>query len=35
MRMRYPRHLNIGPSDRPEGSCGLVKWRQGSQQWWK
>jgi len=23
--MRYPRHLNIGPADSPEGSCELVK----------
>jgi len=22
--MRYPRHLNIGPADSPEGSCELV-----------
>jgi len=24
MRMWYPRHLNIGPGDSPEGSCELV-----------
>jgi len=23
MRMRYPRHLNIGPADNPEGSSEL------------
>ena len=28
MRMRYPRHLNIGPADSPEGRCELVKWCQ-------
>jgi len=25
MRMRYPRHLNIGAADSPVGSCELVK----------
>jgi len=25
MRMWHPCHLNIGPADRPEGSCELVK----------
>jgi len=25
MAMRYPRHLNIGPADSPEGGCQLVK----------
>jgi len=34
MRMRYPRYLNIGPADSPEGSCEFVKWCQVSQQWW-
>jgi len=29
----YPRHLNIGPADSPEGGCELVKWCQVSQQW--
>jgi len=33
MRMRYPRHLNIGPADIPEGSCELVKCYRVSQQW--
>jgi len=33
--MRYPRHLNNGPADSPEGSWELVKWCQVSQQWWK
>jgi len=33
--MRYPSHLNIGSEDSLEGSCGLVKWCQVSQQWWK
>ena len=28
MRMRHLRNLNIGPADRPEGSCELVKWCQ-------
>jgi len=32
MRMRYPRHLNIGPADSHEESCELVKWCQVSQQ---
>jgi len=32
MRMRYPRHLNIGSADRPEGSCELAEWCQVSQQ---
>jgi len=31
MRMRYPRHLNMGPVDSPEESCELVKWCQVSQ----
>jgi len=35
MRMRYSRHLNIGPADSTEGSWELVKWCQVSQQWWK
>jgi len=35
MRMRYPRHLNMGPADTPEGSCELVKGCHVSQQWWK
>jgi len=35
MRMLYPRHLNIGVADSPEGSCELAKWCQVSQQWWK
>jgi len=34
MGMRYPRHLNIGPADSPEGRCEPVKWCQVSQQWW-
>jgi len=34
MRMRYPRHLNIGPADSREGSCEL-RWCQVPQQWWK
>jgi len=25
MRMRYPRHFNIGPADSHEGSCEVVK----------
>jgi len=33
MRMRYPRHLNIGPADSPEESFELVKWCHVSQQW--
>jgi len=32
MRMRYPRHLNIGPADSPEGSCEF-KWCPVPQQW--
>jgi len=35
MRIRYPRHLNIGPADSPEGCCELVKWCHVSQQRWK
>jgi len=31
--MRYPRHLNIGPTDSHEGRCELVKWCQVPQQW--
>jgi len=23
MRMRYPRHLNIGPADSPKASCEI------------
>jgi len=33
MRMRYPRHSNIGPAEIPEGSCELVEWCKFSQQW--
>jgi len=33
MRMWYPRHLNIGPADSPEGSSEHVKWCHVSQQW--
>jgi len=33
MRMRYSRHLNIGPTESPEASWILVKWCQVSQQW--
>jgi len=32
-RMRYPRHLNFGPADSPEGNCELVKWCQVSERW--